>query len=54
MKVTKVFLLIHLVLFAGLSFLFAQNDPDREILVYFTSGVERMPRGQPALITSPE
>jgi len=31
---------------------FAQNDPSREILVYFTSGAERAPAGQPARITS--
>jgi len=30
--------------------LIAQNDPDKEILVYFTSGVERAPEGQAARI----
>jgi hypothetical protein len=30
----------------------AQSDPSREILVYFVSGVERGPLGQPARVTS--
>lgn len=31
---------------------FAQSDPSREILVYFVSGVQRSPAGEPARITS--
>ena len=31
---------------------YAQSDPSREILVYFASGIERAPAGQPAAIHS--
>lgn len=34
------------------TFGFAQGDPNKEILVYFTSGVERAPAGQPVRIPS--
>ncbi|MBU1297769.1 MAG: hypothetical protein KKB77_01290, partial [Bacteroidetes bacterium] len=47
---TILLMIAGIMLFANYMPLIAQNDPDKEILVYFTSGVERAPEGQAARI----
>lgn len=51
---SKEFLLMMTVIMFSftIGLLNAQSDPSKEILVYFTSGVERSPAGQPATIRS--
>jgi subtilisin family serine protease len=38
--------------FGGSGVLYAQNDPSKEILVYFTSGIDRAPAGRSAAVRS--
>lgn len=47
---TILLMIAGIMLFANYMPLIAQNDHDKEILVYFTSGVERAPEGQAARI----
>ncbi|MEW5843597.1 MAG: S8/S53 family peptidase [Bacteroidota bacterium] len=50
---SKEFLLITVIMFSfTIKMLYAQSNPSKEILVYFTSGVERAPAGQPATVRS--
>jgi hypothetical protein len=49
----KSILIAILLLFSGLGqILLAQNDPTKEILVYFKSGVERTQKDLPAQVKS--
>ncbi|MBI3579438.1 MAG: S8 family serine peptidase [Ignavibacteriales bacterium] len=53
MSIKMVLSITLLTIFIGaFTSLQGQNDPSKEILVYFTSGVERAPAGQPVRISS--
>lgn len=51
-KMFSALLLIAALFSLSVGLLYAQSDPSREILVYFASGIDRAPAGQPASIRS--
>jgi subtilisin family serine protease len=52
---SRIFFLVSMAVFVASTSLpaFSQDDPNKEILVYFTAGIERAPQGQPARVVAP-